>query len=186
MNIISSNFSLFDTILNWMRTKKFNSSFYTNNELEDLKQLADYFGILPIYDKIVDFEREVTFVGIEPSPRYSNIGTYVLQDLNDRSLLKGYAVQSPFTIILELNHEADISAIEIGGYNGNTGSWAASNGAGAKISTSTNKQNWTEVGTIPSNYASSIVRVNLTQTIGLYLKFQHTTYLGIGFLKVVK
>jgi len=183
---IDRNPELFKTILNYLRTKKFSTSFYTNTELEDLKNESEYFGIIPIYDKIADFEKEVIIVSFEASPQYSNVGTYNLTDINDRTMMKGFALQSPYHIIFQLNHETDLNAIEIGGYNGNTGSWAPSNGSGAKILTSTNKTTWTEVGTIPANYASSVVRVPLKQSTALYLKFQHNTYLGIGFLKVVK
>ena len=183
---IDRNPALFNTILNYLRTKMFNAEYYSINNLDDLKNEAEFFGITAINEKIAVYEREVVFINFEASPRYSNLGTHNLQDLNDRSLTKGFCLQSPYYIVLELNYDCEISQIDIGGYNGNTNSWAPSNGASAKIQTSLNKSEWTEVGTVPTNYSSNIVRVSLNKTRAKYLKIQHTTYLGIGHLKIIK
>jgi hypothetical protein len=144
--------------------------------------------------EIVDYYKEyfniVEFVNFEFSGPYvygqGYVGTNNVSDLKDKSLTKGIVATHPGWIILELNKEWEFSEIEIAGYNGNTTAFAVSNGANCQILTSKDKSNWTTVGTIPANYGAYIQKVRLTKTTAKYIKFQHTSYLGIGYLDVLK
>ena len=100
--------------------------------------------------------------------------------------MSGICVASPGWIIIELNNEWEIDEIEVGGYKGNSTAWAPDNGNNAKILTSPNKINWTEVGLIPSGFGSSVKNVRLTRSTGKWIKFQSTGYLGIGYLEIEK
>jgi hypothetical protein len=64
--------------------------------------------------------------------------------------------------------------------------WYPGNGSGASILTSKDKSSWVEVGKIPSNYTSTITTVKLKRTVAKYIKFQHNSYLGIGFLNIIR
>ena len=75
--------------------------------------------------------------------------------------------------------------LEIAGWGGNSGIWAASNGSNSRIEVSIDKVDWNNVGTIPSTYSSSIIPVKLTKSVSArFIKFVGTSSLGIGFLKI--
>ena len=129
---------------------------------------------------------KVDFISMECSPKYSNCGNHKLEDLKDKDLNTGVCVQSTYYITIELNFDHEFDKIEIGGFTGNTGSWASSNGVGAKIATSIDKNNWKDVGDIPSNFGSSIITVTLKKSIARFIRFKHNSYLGLGYLKIIK
>ena len=81
--------------------------------------------------------------------------------------------------------EHEIEEINVGGYNGNTGSWSPTNGSGATVHTSNDKILWTQVGVITS-LGAFISNVKLKKTNGKYLKFNHTSYLGLGYLEIIQ
>ena len=115
-----------------------------------------------------------------------NVGTNKVEDLIDRSLLKGIVAISPGWILIELNKEWEFEDIEIGGYNGNPNAFAPTNGGGANILTSNNKINWVTVGILPHNYGSFVTSVRITKSSAKYIKFVSNSYLGIGFLEIKK
>lgn len=98
----------------------------------------------------------------------------------------GIVAASPGWIIIEFNKEWEFEEIEIAGFNGNTSAFAVSNGANCQILTSKDKSNWVSVGSIPGNYGAFIQKVRLTKSSAKYIKFQHNSYLGIGYLDVIK
>ena len=120
------------------------------------------------------------------SRRYSTAaGTHNFEDIKTTDLnTGGICVDSPCNIQLELDFEHEFEKIEIGGWNGNS-SWAVYWGANAKIYTSRDKTNWTEVGTVPSDFGNKISIVSVKKTTARYIKFQHTSWLGLGHLKII-
>ncbi len=110
-----------------------------------------------------------------------------MNNFEDRSLRKGICATHPGWIIIELSREIAFQEIEIGGWNGNTNIWSNSNGSGAHILTSNDKNNWINVGTIPNNYGNAIQQVRLSRLVNAkWVKFQHNSYLGIGYFKIKK
>ena len=178
------SYKMFQYILDYMRTKQFYYDGINKFDIEDLKIECEYYGIDEILEELENRTREIIFVNFVSSPRYSSAGTHNLEDLTDRSLQKGICVQSPYEIIIELNFEHYITSMEIGGWNGNTGIWYPGNGANATVSTSIDNSEWKTVGSLPSNYSSLIQKVTLTPSTGRFIKFKHSSYLGIGFLKL--
>lgn len=130
----------------------------------------------------------VLFVSFEINGEYTSgsqkAGTQKVNDLKDKSLSTGIRATSSGWIIVELNNVKEFDEIEIAGWNGNTSLWSPSNGSGASIMTSIDKNNWKTVGTIPSGYSSTIITVKLTKSIGKYIKFSHNSYLGLGYLNI--
>jgi len=135
---------------------------------------------------------EFKYVSFESSGQYS-YSTYGvagtnnvehLNDFTDRSLLKGICAASPGWINIDLSDKITIQDIEIGGWNGNSSLWSVTNGSSATISTSNDKSSWVQVGTIPSGFGATIVRVTLTKTEAKYVRFQHTGYLGLGYFRI--
>jgi len=181
---ITHNFDLF---LDYLRTKKFSLAGYTKLQVDELGVDADFYGITDILDQICEVQKEVEIVSMEgTSAKYSTAGTHNFKDLKSTDLNTGICVQSPYTMIFELNFEHEFDKIDVGGYNGNTSVWGVTNGANSKIYTSKDKTTWVEVGTLPTDFGNKIQTVSLKKTTAKYIKFQHTSYTGLGHLKIVK
>lgn len=174
----------FSAILNYIRCHIFNPDKYTRDELEDIKIEAEYYCLSDLLSLVTERLNKIEFVSFESSARYSSCGSHKLEDLTSKDLKTGICVQSSYYITIELNFEHDIEKLEIAGVIGNS-SWAVSNGINAKILTSTDKNNWKEVGTIPSNFGENIITVPLKKSVAKYIKFQHNSYLGIGYLNIL-
>ncbi len=192
-------FKKFDTILNLMRYSQdilktkddktlcpiIASMIQFNNEYEneDLLNECQYYGLYELIDQIDKFSRVIEIIGMDASPKYSTAGDHDYRSLSDEKNKEGgVCVQSPYEIILELNYIHTIKSVDIKGWDGNTSIWNAGNGVGAKISTSIDKYDWKEVGKLPSPM-NSIVNVPLTVSNARYVKFKHTGYLGLGYVK---
>jgi hypothetical protein len=133
---------------------------------------------------------EIEFVSFEFNDKfiYKNqiAGTNDVKDLTDRTCTKGICAKFPGWILIELNKEWDFEEIEIGGFGGNANLWGATNGANATISTSKDKMDWISVGLVPPSYNNQIQRVKVTLSTAKYIKFSSNTYLGIGYLNIIK
>jgi hypothetical protein len=180
------SFNHFPMILDYLRTKKFSFGKLSKPELDDIEAECNYYGITEIEAIIEDMKKEIDFVSFESSGRYSTAGTHLLADLKNKNLMGGICVQSPYFITIELNFEHEFDTIEVGGWNGNSSLWYVGNGASAKILTSKDKTNFAEVGVLPSNLSATIQVVKLKKTSAKYIKFQHNSYLGIGYLKIFR
>jgi len=183
---LDRSYKQFGTILNYMRTQKFNIKSLNKFDIIDLKREAEYYNLPIIVTELEERMKEVEFVKFEWTGQYSTGGTNRLEDISDRNLMTGFCINSPGWIVIELNFEHEIVSCEVGGYNGNTGLFAASNGANAKILTSVDKVNWVQVGQLPSNHGNTIQTIVLNPSFCKYFKINHTSYLGLGFLKLNK
>ena len=181
---------IFPFILDYLRYHKINYKRFNKEELEELRIESDYYEIGEISQYLEDRLKEIEFVRFESSGNYSynnqTAGTNRVEDLKDKSLQKGICANSPGWIVIELNSEWDFEELEVAGYNGNSVLWYNGNGSGASIQTSLDKNNWKTVGTIPSNYGSAIVNVKLTRSSARFIKFNHNSYLGLGYLNIKK
>jgi len=177
----------FPIILNYLRTKKFSLKGMSKYDVEDVLCEAEFYGLSEIVIEASEVMKEIEFVKFEWNGQYSTGGTNRLEDISDKNLNNGFCINSPGWITIELNFEHEVGSCDIGGYNGNLNLFAVSNGANAKLMTSTDKVNWVEVGKTPSNYGNSITTVKFTKnTLCKYFKVQHTSFLGIGYLKLNK
>jgi hypothetical protein len=181
---------MFPFILDFLRYHKIDFKRFNKEEIEELQIEADYYEIGKIADELADRRKEIEFVSFVSNGNYSSsgeiAGTNNVEDLKDRTCNKGICAASPGWIIIELNNEWEFDEIEIGGYGGNSSLWGPTNGSGASILTSKDRNVWTTVGEIPSNYTNTIQNVKLTRSTGRYIKFQGNSYLGIGYLEIKK
>lgn len=113
-------------------------------------------------------------------------GTNQVTDLRDKTQMKGVCTSSPGWIVVEMKRECEFEEMEVGGWKGNSTIWYCENGSGATILTSTDKQKWTQVGNIPSGYGNKIAKVKVKKSSAKYIKFQYTSYLGVGYLDIKK
>jgi len=145
-------------------------------------------GDLKVFSNVKRKSGETKFLSFEYSGQYSSAGTQNIEhlnDWNDRSLMRGICANSPGWINIELQDKITIHEIEIGGWNGNTSLWGVTNGGGATIQTSNDKSSWQQVGTIPYGFGATIQKITLTKTEAKWIRFQHTSYLGLGYLKIL-
>jgi hypothetical protein len=181
---------MFPFILNYIRTGQINYKLLNNNQLTILKYDAEYYNLASIVRDLNERLKEIEFISFTTSGVYTSsgrtAGTNKIEDLKNRDCMKGICANSPGEITIELNAEWEFEALEIGGWKGDSSLWGSDNGAGATISTSTDKLAWKQVGFIPSGFGYDIKYVRLTRSSARFIKFDKTSYLGIGFLEIKK
>lgn len=178
----------FGIILDYVRTGLFDNSLIDEYNINKLYNESTYYGIQDLTEKLDFYNKPIKLIKFTSSPRYSsNVGTHNLEDiLKGDLLIGGICVISPYEIIFELELPSEISSIEIGGYCGNVNSWNPSNGSNAIISTSIDNKCYNEVGKLPNDFGKFIQHVCLKLSKAKFIKFKHSNYLGIGYLKINK
>lgn len=190
---IDRSYTYFNVVISYLRNGVVDLSLYSDEEIPSIKKEAEYYMIEGLIDLLANYVAKIVFVSFEFSGEYrsgnQSAGTNNIDDLNDeedRTMMKGICTGYPGWIIIELNREVEFEEIEIGGFRGNTNLYASSNGSGAQIMTSLDKTNWTTVGSINASYANSPYIHKVTSSRAKYLKFSHNSYIGIGYLRIVK
>jgi hypothetical protein len=186
---IDRNYQNFKYIISYLRNKKLNTDKFTSKLMDEINDEAKFYEITELVELLDETKREITFIKFECNGQYSTAGTHKLEDITnyeDKSMMKGICVNSPGWIIFELNREADFEEIEVGGWKGNSGLWSSSNGSASTILTSCDKNTWTTIGTIPTNFGNAICKVNCLNARGRYIKLQSTGYLGVGYFRVLR
>jgi hypothetical protein len=193
---IDRNPRLFQVIIDYLRNKTFNISDYKKHDHFELYLEASFYNIPEISSAIKGKKgknirkQELQYIGFEfYKPYYSGsllAGTNNMEDLSDETCSKGICSDSPGWIIIEFNDIYSFDEIEVGGWNGNSSIWSPSNGAGASIEVSNDMNIWEKVGNLPSTYSGSRSSVILHKICSAkYIKFNHNSYLGIGYLKII-
>lgn len=183
---------IFDILLSYLRFGKIKYTQYSDIELKEIYEEALYYEITDIRDYLFEKTRDITVIKVETSGEYFADGKVVGDNnhlsLSDKDMKKGICAKSPGWITMELNCNSDFSTLEIGGYCGNEKVWYKGNGAGAQILVSENGKDWTLVGRIPTKFGYEITSVNLDKEVknAKYIKFNHLSYLGIGYLNIIK
>ena len=188
---IDRNYTYFSIVLSFLRNGKVSLVGYKDEEVLDIVNEAKYYHVNKLALYLDSYCREVTYVAFEFSGEYRSgnqvAGTNNIEDLNnfdDTSCMRGICTAYTGWITIELSREVEFEQIEIGGYRGNTNLYSSSNGSGAQIKTSLDKNSWINVGTINSNYANGPYMHNVTLSKAKYIKFEHNSYLGIGYLRI--
>lgn len=175
-------------VLDYLRFRRLDIKRLSKEEKMNLRFESEYFEVTELSNQLGEFNAKLELVEFEHSGNYTYktkiAGTGRLEDLSDRSLQKGICANSPAWILFTLNDEFTIKEIDVGGFCGNASLWNSANGEGATIQTSVDKVTWKTVGVIPNGFGSEIKTVLLNKSIGKYIKFSSTTYLGLGFLSV--
>jgi hypothetical protein len=181
---------MFPHILDYLRTKQINYKKFNKEEMGWLKDDAEYYQIGDILEYLEERLKDIEYVSFDYSGPYTYNGQIAgngkVQDLKDKSCMKGICATSPGWITIELNSEWEFDTMEVGGWKGNSTLWYADNGAGASIMTSTDKINWKSVGTIPYGFGNNIATVKLTKSSAKWVKFNYTSYLGLGYVFIKK
>jgi hypothetical protein len=180
----------FELILEYLRCGQVNFNKYKDEQLMKLKLEAEYYGIFDLEATLEERLKDIEFISFEYSGPYiyngQTAGTDSIDGLKDKASTKGICSNSPGWIIIELNGIWEFDTLMVGGWKGNSSLWYPDNGAGASIQTSLDKQAWKTVGTIPSGYGTTIATVKLTKSSARYIKFNYSSYVGIGYLFIKK
>ncbi len=179
----------FEVILNFIRYSSIDFSRFDSEQKHRLLIEAEFFEVKELINKLNRHLLDVELISFEFNAPYvyqgKKVGTNLIDDLNDKSLMKGICAMTPGCITFELSNESTLNSLLIAGYNGNTQIWNKDQGEGATISISKDKQTWTNIGTVPTGFGSEIKLVKLLEESGKYLRFSSTSHLGIGYLKVM-
>jgi len=181
----------FGAILEYIRSGNINYKLFKKDEKKRLLEEARYYQITDIATYLEERTKEIDFVSFEFSGPYTYkgqiAGSNLLDDIRNPDLTVGaICAITPGVITFKLNSDWEFAEIQVGGYKGNTTLWYPENGSGAQISTSEDGKEWKKVGKIPSGYGKETKTVKLTKSTARYIKFNHTTYLGISYLKITK
>jgi hypothetical protein len=181
----------FGAILEYIRSGQINYKLFKKEQKKKLLEEAKYFQVLEVVNYLEERLKDVELLSFEFTGPYvykgQTAGTNILEDVKNRDLnVGGICSASPGNIVFKLNSDWEFSEIEIGGYKGDAKLWYPENGSGASIYTSEDGKEWKKVGKIPSGYGKEIKTVKLTKSVGRYIKFNHSSYLGISFLNVKK
>ena len=113
------------------------------------------------------------------------IGTNELVDLNTIRKDTGICCAANGDIIIELNNYYHFNEIEIASYKGgNHIAWSYQYGANSLIYVSQDGENWKEVGMLPSDYNTKIVKVKLLTSLSKFIRFTNENPIGISYLNI--
>lgn len=186
-------YTYFNVLLSYLRNQKVNLTPFGDEEVPLILREAEFYHIYGLIDFLRTYVSKIYFLCFEYSGEYrsgNNVaGTNNIEDINnfdDTSCTRGICTGYTGWIVFELNKEVDFDKLEIGSFRGNTNIYSSSNGSGATIKTSLDKTNWVTVGTIHSNYANGPYIHNISPSRAKYIKFEYSSYIGIGYLRVIR
>lgn len=181
----------FTYILNYLRTGSINYKQFNKEEKKILLDEARYYQITDIISYLEERLKDIELISFEFKGPYlfkgQVAGSNLLEDVKNNDLdIGGICSTSPGEIVFTLNSDWEFNELEVGGFKGNSALWYPENGANAQIFTSSDKKEWKKVGKIPSGFGKEVKTVKLTKSVGKYIKFTASTYLGISYLKIKK
>jgi hypothetical protein len=176
----------FNFILDYLRTGTYSFKDFSHFEIEDLFTECEYYGLTEIVEALDEKINAVLFVNMQTAPKFKTFKNN-LENLYDKKNLKnGVCVTSPYNIIIEFNKEHQITGMEVSGCANTEKGWSPTNGFNAEVFASLDNNIWTKVGNLPSDHGAKIQFVKLTPCRAKYVKFQHSYYLGLGYVKFTK
>lgn len=173
----------FDEILNFLKHEQIIQSRYSNEDLNEIRAEAEYYGLNKLSALIDDDIADPLIVSFTSNGPYNNIGStevaaILFPDPNS-GLTSGYPGQ--FVFVLE--KVANISEIEFMGFFGNN-SFSATNGSNSKIEASVDGINYAEVGYFPQYSNDYLVQKFSVKFKGKYVRITNNlSYIGFSYLK---
>jgi len=182
--------TLFVYILDYLRTGEVNKKRLKLKEMyKTFKKEVEYYGISELTKKKNKIE-DLKFTQLEVSGYYNNSTAYgsnprVLHDKNLNTAILTAGSGQDF-IIIHFNKEVTFRKMSIGGFTGDS-QWSNTNGwgTGAIIFSSKDKNDWKQIGVIPSGFGGGIIEFNVTSNTAMYLKFQHSSWMAIGYVGIL-
>lgn len=177
----------FSLVLDYLRTGVLHFEGMKDINLKNFSDDLKFYGVWQAFAIVDKFLSKATIIGFTASPKYSTAGNYSIEKIDEPNNSEGICVQSPYEIIFELNYVHEITGLEIKGYTGNTSLWGSSNGENCPITVSTDKTKWDNVGSIPTGFGNEVKKLVFKESKQFkFIKFIHTGYLGISYLRLLK
>jgi hypothetical protein len=180
----------FPLVLDYLRYKKINLKKLSQDQLIEFKEEIIYYELLELEDFFNRISETITYVKMDlVNPYFDSNGRVGGDDpksLLDTNLTTGICTNNNGSITLELSREVEFEQFEIGGYTGKS-DWVYSigYGSGGSIQVSLDKKSWKNVGTIPTGFGTTIVPGKLLSlSKAKYIKFEHTSWIGLGYFKI--
>lgn len=177
----------FQDIIDYYNYRRLPLKSFSEERLKILQTDAYYYNIHPLIDYINYY---ITPIQIEAIMTPSNIydgENDINASLTSRQLNMGVITTTyPYSIIFKLNIDCEFDSITIKGYSGEIRpGWDSNYGSFSLIYSSIDSDNWVNIGQLPSDIRSFKTVPVLTNK-GRYIKFEHHSHLGIGYLKINK
>jgi len=179
---------LFNILLDYLRYGKINYKMIPKDDLVELYDEALFYEITDVRDYLCEKTKAVSAINMNFSGPYMYKGKVVgennVYNLHDKEMKKGVCCNSPGWVEFELNTAWDIESFDIAGYHGDKKMWYPGNGCGAQVLVSENGKDYKKIDNIPSKFSKEIVnvKVKVENNPIKFVKFVHSSYLGIGYL----
>ena len=181
----------FNLIIDRIKGTQINYRLFKNKQDFNLfRREVEFYNLLDEIDFIEARMKNVKMVGFSFSGPYIKdgvtAGTNIIEDIVNPNGNTGICAKAPGWIIIELNDLWQFEELIIGGYRGNKSFWFPDNGVGAEISISTDNYKWIPIGNIPPGFGTENKSIKVCELEARYIKFSCSSYIGIGYLQVVK
>lgn len=173
-------------LANYLRTNIFNMVDILYNDREELLKIIYNLGLWELSNEIIKSLSKPQFFRIESGFAQSHTNTDLdIRNINidNEQLNFGIYNSQTYEITFRLLYDVKAEYITIRGYRGK--SINSNCGSGCIIHGSLDGVNYVNIGTIPTSYNENKLKIKLTSSIYLrYIKFKHTSQLGISFLDI--
>ena len=181
---------LFSILLDYLRHGQINYKMIPKDDLVELYDEALYYEITDVRDYLCEKTKAVSVINMNFSGAYMYKGKVVgdnnVFSLHDKEMKKGVCCNSPGWVEFELNTTWDIESFDISGYHGDKATWYPGNGCGAQVFVSENGKDYKKIENINSKFSKEIINIKVDQNPMKFIKFVHSSYLGIGYLNFNK
>jgi len=186
---LDTNPKYFIVLINFFRYKMFDSSLYSIEEINDIKNEAEYFELPEFLGVFTSVINEITYNKVTENKPFKvgkkKLASHKVTDLKTNNGLGGYCVQKGGYITVFLKEVSEISKIDIRGYVGSN--WNSSSGEYGQIEVKSDENNGAPkvIGSIPAGFGDTIVSIEFETLKCKSIIFKATnTELGIGYLKI--
>jgi hypothetical protein len=176
----------FDILLNYIRTGIVIYEDLNGIEKNNLLTDFEFYGFWDAV-KLLKSKISIKVINVTTSLLHSNYkATADFKLLHIKGNSSGYGTSTTNSwILFAFECESIVSKIEIAALSYNKPSTFATNqGKDSIIQTSLDGTTFVEVGRIPDNYSTTPIVIKLKKSRARYLKFIHTSYIGIGYLVI--
>ncbi len=178
---------LFKHILQYLRFQQIDLKRFTETEIKELYDEAQYYEVYPL-EQLIESFNSAEYETFDVSKYYKDVDTLESKKtLLDTNLKTGFLSDKKGAVTIKFKKEVEFTKIMIGGYTGYSDMInSAGYGVGGLISVSVDNKTFTEIGKLPSGFGTKIITMEFPKTSALHMRITGgDDYLGIGYLKII-